>query len=344
MILVPESKNPHVQRPDPVGAVLSIVGLGLLLWSIIEGPTHGWSSRIVLGVGVASLVALVGFVAWEARCAHPMLDLRFFRDRSFSVALAAECLGVFGLMGALFLSTQFLQFDLALSPLAAGIRILPIAAMVIVSAALSPLATRLIGVTCTVAAGLCLISAGLWQVSAASGLDTTYGDVVVGFLLIGFGAGLLLPSATNSVIGSVPQGDSGIGSATNTVSLQVGGALGVAVIGSVMLTRYQDRMHAVLLGRHVPSVAAQTIVGSLGGALAVAGDAGGSTGALLAHAARTAFMSGTAVSLLVGGTVSFAGVILVLVALPSRRAPAPPSANEDGSAGSRPLPNAMLEP
>jgi len=248
-----------------------------------------------------------------------MLNLNFFHDRSFSVALVAECLGVFGLMGALFLSTQFLQFDLGLSPLAAGIRILPIAAMVIVSAAVSPLVSRLIGVKLTVAAGLSLITAGLWQVSAASGFDTTYGDVVVGLVLIGFGAGLMLPTATNSVIGSVPQGDSGMGSATNTVALQVGGALGVAVIGSVMLTRYQDHMNTVLLGRHVPASILQTIQGSLGGALAVAASAGGSTGVLLARAARTAFMSGNGVSLAVGGAVSLAGVILVLAALPSRR-------------------------
>ena len=278
VLLVPESKNPHVNRPDPVGAVLSIVGLGLLLWSIIEGPTHGWSSGTVLGVGFASLVVLAGFVAWESRCTHPMLNLKFFRDRSFSVALAAECLGVFGLMGALFLSTQFLQFDLGLSPLAAGIRILPIAATVIASAAVSPFAARLIGVKFTVAAALLLITAGLWQVSAVSGFETTYGDVVLGLVLIGLGAGLMLPTATNSVIGSVPQGDSGIGSATNTVALQVGGALGVAVIGSIMLTRYQDHMNAVLSGRRVPTPVAQTILGSLGGALTVAARAGGSTG------------------------------------------------------------------
>ena len=316
---VTESKNPHVERPDPVGAVLSIVGLGLLLWSIIEGPTQGWSSGTVLGVGLASLVALVGFVAWESRCTHPMLNLGFFRRRSFSVALAAECLGVFGLMGALFLSTQFLQFDLGLSPLAAGIRILPIAATLIVSAVLSPLVSRFIGVKITVAAGLLLITAGLWQISAASGFETTYGGVLPGLVLIGFGAGLLLPSATNSVIGSVPQGDSGMGSAANTVALQVGGALGVAVIGSVMLTRYQDHMQAVLVDRRVPASVAQTILGSLGGALGVAASAGGSTGDLLAHAARTAFMSGNGVALAVGGAVSLAGAIVVLVALPSGR-------------------------
>jgi MFS family permease len=102
-----------------------------------------------------------------------------------------------------------------------------------------PVAARLVGIKVTVAAGLVSIAAGLWQVSASSRFDTTYGDVVLGLLLIGFGAGLMLPTATNSVIGSVPQGDSGMGSASNTVALQVGGALGVAVIGSVMLTRYQ---------------------------------------------------------------------------------------------------------
>ena len=137
-------------------------------------------------------------------------------------------------------------------------------------------------------------------------------------LLIGLGAGLLLPTATNSVVGSVPQGDSGIGSATNAVALQVGGALGVAVIGSVMSTRYQDHMTAALAGRHVPAAAAHTILGSLGGALAVAGSVGGATGALLAHAARAAFMSGNEMSLAVGAAVALGGAVLVLARLPSR--------------------------
>jgi EmrB/QacA subfamily drug resistance transporter len=326
--LVPESKNPNVQRPDPVGALLSIVGLGLLLWAIIEGPTQGWTSPIVAGVGSASLVALGGFVVWESRSTHPMLELAFFRDRRFSVALAAECLAVFGLMGALFLSTQFLQFDLGLSPLAAGIRILPIAVMVIVSAALSPVLARVIGTKFTVAAGLTSIAGGLWQVSAASRLGTTYGDILLGLLLIGFGAGLMLPTATNSVIGSVPRGDSGVGSATNTVALQVGGALGVAVVGSLMLTRYQGQMRGLLSGRHVPASVAHTILGSLGGALAVAAAVGGSTGALLGRGARTAFMSGNELSLAVAAIVSLLGALLVLVALPSR-----PRRDADGEAG-----------
>jgi EmrB/QacA subfamily drug resistance transporter len=327
-LVVPDSKNPHVQRPDPVGALLSIAGLGLLLWAIIEGPTRGWTSGTVVGAGLASLGVLAAFVVWESRSTHPMLKLDYFRERRFSVALAAECLAVFGLMGALFLSTQFLQFDLGYSPLQAGLRILPIAVMVVVGATASPVGARLVGVKFTVAAGLVSIAAGLWEVSASSRFDTTYGDVVLGLLLIGLGAGLMLPTATNSVIGSVPQGDSGMGSATNTVALQVGGAMGVAVIGSVMLTRYQGRMAAAMVGRHVPESTAQTIFGSLGAALAVAARARGSTGVMLARAARAAFMSGNEVALAVGTVVALAAAVLVLVALPSQASSAPPSSTE----------------
>ena len=318
LLLVPASKNPAAGRPDPWGAVLSITGLGLLLWAIIEAPVRGWASAEVIGAGLASVVVLGAFVAWEARSSHPMLNLAFFSDRRFSVAAAAESLGVFGLLGALFVQTQFLQFDLSFSPLQAGLRILPMAAVLGVSAPLSPVLARVIGIKLTVAAGLTAIAGGLWQISAVSTVATTYGDVVPGLLLVGLGAGLLLPTATNSVVGSVPQGDSGIGSASNAVALQVGGALGVAVIGSVLATRYQDHISAALAGRHVPASAAHTILGSLGGALAVAAHAGGAAGALLANAARAAFMSGTEIALGVGAAVALGGAVLVIARLPSR--------------------------
>ena len=323
VMLVPDSKNPTAERPDPVGAVLSILGLGLLLWAIIEAPTKGWSSATVVVAGLASLVVLGSFVTWEAHCPHPMLKLKFFSERRFSTAAAAEALGTFGLLGALFLQTQFLQFDLGNSPFEAGLRILPMAGMLVVSASMSPSVARVIGVKFTVAAGLAAVAGGLWQISVTSTVATTFGDVIPGLLLIGLGAGLLLPTATNSVVGSVPQGDSGMGSATNAVALQVGGALGVAVIGSVMSTRYQDHMSAALAGRHVPIAATHTILGSLGGALAVANSVGGATGALLSHAARAAFMSGVEISFAVGGCVAIGGVVVVLAWLPSRNGSAP---------------------
>ncbi len=318
LVFVPDSKNPMADKPDPAGAVLSIGGLGLLLWAIIEAPTQGWTSWEVIGVGLGGLAVLGAFVSWEAHSLHPMLKLSFFRDRRFSVAAAAECLGVFGLLGALFVQTQFLQFDLGFSPLQAGLRILPMASMLVVSAALSPIIGRLIGLKLTVAVGLAAVAGGLGQISAASTIATTYAGVVPGLLLIGLGAGLLLPTATNSVVGSVPQGDSGVGSASNAVALQVGGALGVAVVGSVLSTRYQSRMTAALAGRHVPAAAVHSILGSFGGALAVAAHAGGGAGALLARAARVAFTSGLEVSMVVGALVAVCGVVLVLARLPSR--------------------------
>ncbi len=141
VVLVPHSKNPAAARPDPGGAALSMAGLGLLLWTIIEAPARGWTSGTVLGVGAASVAVLGIFVAWEARSSHPMLKLVFFSERRFSVPMAAETFGVFGLLGALFLQTQFLQFDLGYSPLQAGLRILPIAALMAVSAPLSPISS-----------------------------------------------------------------------------------------------------------------------------------------------------------------------------------------------------------
>ncbi len=315
---MPDSKNPSAASADTVGAFLSIAGLGLMLWAIIEAPTKGWTSTEVLGVGIASLAVLAMFVGWEARSDHPMLNLGFFSDRRFSIAAAAELLGTFGLLGALFLLTQFLQFVLGLSPLQAGLRILPMAGVLVASAALSPLLARAVGVKLTVAAGLAAIAGALWQISAASKPVTSYEDILPGLLLVGLGAGLLIPTATNSVVGSVPRGDSGIGSAANAVALQVGGALGVAVIGSLLSTRYQDRISRSLAGHQVPAAAARDIVGSLGGALAVAATIGGDTGKQLAQASRAAFMSGNRLALAVAALVAVGGALLVLVYLPSR--------------------------
>jgi EmrB/QacA subfamily drug resistance transporter len=318
LFLVPNSKNPKVSRPDFGGAILSTIGLGLLLWAIIEAPVHGWTSRSVITVELTSLIVLVTFISWEHISQHPMLKLNFFRERRFSIAALAILLGIFGLMGALFIQTQFLQFDLGYSPLDAGLRILPVAAMVVVSAPLSPLVARLVNVKFTVAAGLAAVAGGLWQISTISSTHPTFVSVLPGMLLLGLGAGLMMPTATNSLIGSVPREESGVGSATNTVAFQVGGALGVAVIGSILATRYQSRIRLATIGYHIPAAIMHTISGSLGGALTVATSIGGSNGFLLAHAARLAFMGGLKVSLVVGSLVALGGIVLVITILPEK--------------------------
>ena len=315
--LVPDSKNENAQAPDFTGAVLSIAGIGAILWSIIEAPVRGWSSPLVVAVGAAGLAILALFALWERTTRHPMLNLGFFRQRSFAVAIPAVAAVTFGLYGALFVLTQFMQFSLGYTPLQAGVRVLPSAAAVVVIAPASALLVRAIGTKLTMAAGLALIAAGLWQISGAT-VTTTFAGTVLGMVLLGAGAGLAIPTATGSVVGSVPDSDSGVASATSTTAIQLGGALGVAVVGSLLNTRYHDKMTAALTGQHLPHAVMATINSSLGGALAVAARAGGVAGQLLAHLARTGFVSGMDLGLLTGAVVALAGALLTLAWLPAR--------------------------
>ena len=282
---VPESKNPAALRPDLAGALMSIAGLGLVLWSLIEAPhaRMDFTPRDRRRVGGLALLAV--FAAWERASSHPMLNIRFFRSRRFSGAVCSVGMVMFGLFGALFVLTQYLQFGLGYTPLEAGVRVMPAAGAIAIVAPLSTLVVRAIGTRLTVAAGLLVIAGGLWQISMAS-TATTYTGIVAGMILLGAGAGLTIPSATESVMGSLPSGDTGVGSATNGAFLQVGGALGVAIIGSLLNTRYQGQMTSGLAPYHIPHDVLQAILGSLGGALIVAERVGGVLGVELGHLAR----------------------------------------------------------
>ncbi|MHC3469552.1 MFS transporter [Streptomyces sp. 7R007] len=316
-LLVPESRNTAALRPDPAGSVLSIAGLGLLLWAIIEAPVRGWSSGLVLGAGGAGAVVLVCFALWERATSHPMLRLALFGNRRFSFATSSVALAMFGLFGALFVLTQYLQFGLGYSALATGVRILPVAGLLAVVAPMSPLLVRAAGTKAVVGTGLLVVAGGLWQLSRAD-VSSTYGDVLAGMLLLGLGAGLVVPAALDSLMGTLPPGDTGVGSASNGVSVQLGGALGVAVIGSLLTTRYQDRMGPPLAPYRLPHGVSDSVLGSLGGALELAQRVGGTSGRLLAALARSAFVSGMGLGLSVGAAVAAAGAALAFVALPSR--------------------------
>jgi len=321
--LVPDSKNPRAKKPDAIGGALSIVGLGLVLWSIIEAPSRGWSSTVVIATATAGLAVIGGFIMWERTTTHPMLNLEFFGRRSFSMAVSCIGLGAFALLGTLFLLTQFLQFDLGYSALAAGVRMLPIAAALAVISPGSSVLVQRIGIKLVTALGLLLAAAGLYLTSRLT-IQSTYTDVLLGMFIIGAGAALVIPTVSGSVMSSVPRGDTGVGSATNGTFIQCGGALGVAVLGSLLSTRYQDKMAKAVAPFHVPRSVEQVIVGSLGAALGLAARVGGSTGELLARAARSAFIDGAGLALRVAAVVALGGAVLALVLLP-RRAEHPPS-------------------
>lgn len=315
--VVPNSKNLASKAPDPVGGGLSVAGMGLLLWGIIEAPNRTWTSPLVLGALAGAAIVLSAFVLWERRSTHPMLELPFFSTRRFSAAVSAMGIVIFALMGGLFILTQYLQFSLGYSALAAGLRIAPVAGVLLVTAPLSTVLVRLIGTKPVVFVGLGVIGAGLLIVSNTT-VHGGYLDALPAFIMIGGGTGLALAPCTDAVMGSVPQERAGAGSATNGAFLQTGGALGVAVLGSLLNDRYKGHLGPLLHGYQIPTTVLHTITGSLGGALEVAQQVGGDLGAGLAGAARHTFVSGMDLSCQVAGFVVIAAAVLVAVFLPNR--------------------------
>ena len=320
--LVPNSRSPSPRRPDPIGALLSIAGLGALLWGIIEAPNRTWTSPPILAALAGSAVLIALFVLWERHSDHPMLPLQFFGHRRYTAAIASLALVLFALLGLFFLVTQYLQFSLGFSPLRTGLGLAPIALVLLVAAPSSVLLVRRFGSKPVIAGGLALIAVGLGLLSRTT-VATTYRDCLPWFALIGAGVGLTLAPSTESVMGSLPTSDAGVGSATSDTSMQIGGALGVGVLGTVLNLRYQHALAPLLAHQSIPAGVEKVILGSLGGALAVAERIPGGPGHALAGAARRGFISGMDLGFVVAASlVGLAGVI-VLVALPNR-APPPP--------------------
>jgi len=314
--LVPDSKNPHARRPDPLGVVLSVFGMGSLLWAIIEAPNRSWSSPLVVGALCGAAALLTCFVLWERHSDHAMLDLSFFGSRRFSAAIGSMSLVIFSLFGGLFLLTQYLQFSLGYSALQAGLRVGPIALTILFVAPASMFLVRRLGTKLVVFSGMSAIACGFGILSRTT-LAGTYMDALPGLFLLGVGTGLALAPTTDAIMGSLPRERTGVGSATNGTALQLGGALGVGVLGSLLAARYRGILHPVLAHQAIPSSVASLINGSLGGALAVAAHAG-AQGAALARIARHAFVSGMDLAVVAAAIVVGIGALVAIALLPSR--------------------------
>ncbi|GGQ76330.1 MFS transporter [Couchioplanes azureus] len=233
-VLVPESKDPVGDRPDVLGGVLSAVVMVALVASVIAAGDDGWASGAVWTGLLVCLTALVAFVFWQRRAAHPMLDLGLFADRRFTGAAAGGLLGAFGMAGALFLITQHLQFVLGFSPLTAGFAIAPLAVSTMISSTLlSARAGRRLGAGAAMAVGMAGAAAGL-TVVALAGRDAGYPATVAGLVLIGLGVGLAMPVAAHALLGAIPPERAGTGSGLVQSLQEVGASLGVAVLGAVL--------------------------------------------------------------------------------------------------------------
>jgi EmrB/QacA subfamily drug resistance transporter len=317
-LFVPTSRDPSAPPIDVAGALLSIAGLVALVWAIIEGP-GGWTDpEILIGFGLAAVLLGV-FVLWERRIRFPMLDVDFFRNPRFSAASAAIMLTFFAMFGSLFLLTQFLQSILGYTPLEAGIRLLPMAGVMVV---ISPLSARLverIGSKVVVATGLSVAAIGLVVASRLTA-GASYPEVATALVVLAAGLALVMPPATESIMGSLPLAKAGVGSAVNDTTRQVGGALGVAVLGSVMSSTYGPRVSEAISASAFPFSAeqSQAIHDQIGAAMQAAREIGGPPGRMLADVASRAFADGMSTAFIIGASALVLGAVIVTLFLPAR--------------------------
>lgn len=317
--IIPNSKDPNPPALDPLGALLSISGLVTLVWAIIEAPHNGWTDGIILGAFGVAVLLLGAFALHEKRSDHPMLDVEFFRNPRFSAASGAITMTFFAMFGTLFLFTQYMQFVLGYSPLATGVRFIPMAAVTMVVAPSSARIVERVGTKAVVATGL-----GLTSLALALGTFLTPGGgylPLLGVLLVmSVGMGLTMAPATESIMGSLPLAKAGVGSAVNDTTRQVGGALGVAVMGSLLASAYGSKMADVLAGLpvRVPDAAASAIEDSIGAAVGVAARLPGPAADALTGTARAAYVDAMGSALWLAAAVALVGALIAAVFLPAR--------------------------
>lgn len=324
LALVPPSRADVRGRLDLVGGLLSILFLASLVYMIIEGPRFGWGTGAVTAAVLAA-VGLAGFVAWELRHPRPILDVRRFGDRAFAGANLAVLLFFLAAFGSIYYLTQHLQFVLGYGPLATGVRLLPLAGAVFAGAAATGVLTPRLGMKTTVLVGMALGTAGILLLTRV-GDGSGYADFLAPLLLLGAAIGLSVSPCTDAIMGAFPDEQLGVGGAVNDTSLELGGSLGIAILGSVLAGSYTTGLNSAVAGR-LPARAADAAGESVGGALAVAqkisATAGPRQAAALVRAADHAFAHAVAHTSLVGGVILGAGTVLVALLLPNRRRTTP---------------------
>ncbi|MBH5338398.1 MFS transporter [Streptomyces pactum] len=318
VVMVPESRNPHRVPLDLAGVVLSVAGLGVLVYGIIEGPHHGWTDPVTLTALAAGALFLALFVLRERWARHPMLPGKMFRAPLFAGSAVAMFCVNFCLFGLLFVVTQYLQFVRGHGPLDAGLRLLPMLTAVI-GAGLGERLVRTAGIRAVASGGLAVLAGSMLLMARA---DAGSEPVALGALaLFGFTMGLVLPPCANAILAAAPAEQGGAASAVTDATLQVGGSLGIAVIGSVLTTSYRDELPGP---DGLPAPAAEAARDSLGGASEAAARLGGEAGEELRGLATDAFTQALTDAMTVAGGIAGAGVLAVLLLMPGRRRrPAP---------------------
>ena len=305
--LAPKSRE-SVRTPlDPIGGVLSVVGIAALLFAIIQGPDLGWSSTVVLGSFALAAIIGVLFVWWELRREHPMLPMSFFKSRSFSVGSGVITIVFLVMFGFFLLQTLYVQLVLGYSALEAGLATLPLAGAIVVVAPRSASWSARYGSGPVMGVGFVIIAIGLAILTSVS-TTTEYLVLAISFVILGIGLALTSAPATGNILTSIPVDKAGVGSAMNDTTRELGGALGIALGGTLVATVFASTLDLSRLG--LTETLGEAASESIGGAFRIAETIGGEAGSGIIRAAQEAFTTAFAVTMGIAAAISIvAGLV-----------------------------------
>jgi EmrB/QacA subfamily drug resistance transporter len=317
--VVPTSRDPEAPRLDRRGLALSTIALGSLVVAIIQAPEWGWLDERTLALFAVAAATFGAFVLVERRQDHPMLDVTLFRNLRFSAASGSVTVAFFALFGFIFLITQYMQFIRGYTPLESGVRVLPVAFSIAFAAITGTKLSVRFGNKQVVATGLLFMSIAFAWISTASAA-TPYFEIVFQMIFLGLGLGFTSAPATEAVMGAVPPNKAGQGSAVNDATREVGGTLGIAVLGSVFASIYAAAIGRSDAWSSLPDEVREIAADGLGNAFGVIEQLGldAGTAAGLVGAAQQSFLDGLQIACLVAAGVTLVGSIAAAVLLPSR--------------------------
>ncbi|MET0420377.1 MAG: DHA2 family efflux MFS transporter permease subunit [Acidimicrobiia bacterium] len=311
--LLPKSRDPEKAPLDPIGAVLSIIGITALVYGLIEGPDKGWTSPVTMvSFGVAA-VGLALFAIWELHHDEPMLDMQYFRNPAFSTGTGGMILVFLALSGVFFLMTQYFQLVLGYSALSASVRFMPLALIILVLSPRAPWFTERFGVRNTVTVGLALVAGSLLMILALD-VDAQYWQTLLTILPLAVGLSLSMSPMTAAIMSAVPDRRAGAGSATNDATRELGAALGVAILGSTAASVYRSSLAPTL--KSLPAGIDERAGSSLAGAAQAATRLASDDALLLVEHARAAFVEAMHVAAFVGGVLALVAVLAAFRFLP----------------------------
>jgi EmrB/QacA subfamily drug resistance transporter len=315
VLFVPTSRDPAAPPVDLPGLILSAIGITALVYTVIEAPNWGWGSVHTAAGFAVAVAVLAAFALWERRTPHPMLDVSVFANRRFSGGSLAVTAGFLTLFGFIFVITQY--FIKSYSAFETGVRLLPVAISIAVASIVGPRIVVRVGTTAVVAGGLAIFAAGLAWASTADAA-TPYIQIALQMVLLGAGLGLTTAPATEAIMGSLSADKAGVGSAVNDTTRELGGTLGVAIVGSVFASIYSSRLASSATLSALPADVRATMERSMAAAQQVIGRLPQPVIPDVRAAVNTAFLDGLQVGSLVSAGIAAAAAVVVAVLLPAR--------------------------